>query len=246
MINIKDKFKHINFNAEKHYYHSTAGSYISVTTLIHKYTQYFDAEAISKKVADKQGVSQDEIKALWDIKRDYACVKGTELHLYIETFLLYGRKIQTYTCIDHEIAEFHKFWDKNKDTYEVVHTELIVGTESLMVAGMLDCLVRHKASGKYFIWDWKSNAEIKTENKWQKLKAPLVHLDDCNINHYKLQTSIYKTILEMEIPEIEVRGSCLIYFKPKSPYQVIPCNYMYDEMHGMFGNRKAELNKQIT
>ena len=243
MINIKDKFKHINFNPAKHYYYSNFGDYVSVTTLIHKYTQYFDADAISKKVADKQGVSQDEIRALWDIKRDYACVKGTELHLYIETFLLYGRKIQTYTHIDYEIEQFHMFWDKNKDKYEVVHTELIVGTDDLKIAGMLDCLVRHKATGKYFIFDWKTNSEIKTENKWQKLKSPLDKFDDCNMIHYNLQTSIYKTILEMEIPEIEVRGSCLIHFKSNAPYQVIPCDYMYDEIHGIFGNRQAELTK---
>jgi ATP-dependent exoDNAse (exonuclease V) beta subunit len=240
-MNIKDKFKHINFNADKHYYYSNSGDYVSVTTLIHKYTPFFDKEAISKKVADKQGIPQDEVKALWDIKRDYACVKGTEFHLYVETFLLYGRKIETFTGIEHEIEQFHIFWDKNKDKYEVVNTELIVGTESLMIAGMVDCLVRHKATGKYFIWDWKSNREIKMNNKWQKLKQPLEYLDDCNMNHYKLQTSIYKTILEMEIPEIEVMGSCLIYFKPNSPYQVIHCNYMRDEMFKIFDNRQMDL-----
>jgi len=48
---------------------------------------------------------------------------------------------------------------------------------------------------RFWIRDFKTNEEIKTENQFQKLKYPVAHLDDCNYNHYRIQLGTYAWIL---------------------------------------------------
>lgn len=43
----------------------------------------------------------------------------------------------------------------------------------------------------FWIRDYKSNEEIKQENKYQHMNYPLQNYDDCNYNHYRCQLSIY-------------------------------------------------------
>ena len=51
-------------------------------------------------------------------------------------------------------------------------------------------------NGDFLIDDIKTNKEIKVENKWQKMKDPIKHMDDCNYNHYVIQMSTYAWMLE--------------------------------------------------
>lgn len=45
------------------------------------------------------------------------------------------------------------------------------------------------------IVDWKTNAKIEESNRFQKMLGPCYSLDDCNLNHYSIQTSIYRAAL---------------------------------------------------
>ena len=47
----------------------------------------------------------------------------------------------------------------------------------------------------FWIDDWKTNAKLNFENKYQNLKYPLSHIADCNWNHYRIQLSFYIWIL---------------------------------------------------
>lgn len=51
-------------------------------------------------------------------------------------------------------------------------------------------------AGKNLIKTHNTNKEIKMVNKFQKMKFPLEHLDDCNHVHYCLQVSLYAYMLE--------------------------------------------------
>jgi hypothetical protein len=51
-------------------------------------------------------------------------------------------------------------------------------------------------AGKGMIKTHNTNKEIKTFNNYQNLKYPVSHLQDCNLNHYNLQLSIYAWMLE--------------------------------------------------
>jgi hypothetical protein len=63
-------------------------------------------------------------------------------------------------------------------------------------------------NGKVHITDYKTNKEIKTEGyvNWegisQKMSGPLSHLDDCHLNHYALQLSLYMYIILKHNPRL--------------------------------------------
>lgn len=61
-------------------------------------------------------------------------------------------------------------------------------------------------AGYNLIKTHNTNEKIRTENKFQKMKAPLAHLDDCELSHYTIQLSLYAYILEDKGYEIMELG----------------------------------------
>ena len=65
-------------------------------------------------------------------------------------------------------------------------------------------------NGKINILDYKTNKEIKEKGftNWEgitsKMYNPVSHLDDCNLNHYNLQLSIYAYIIKKHNPKLKV------------------------------------------
>lgn len=80
--------------------------------------------------------------------------------------------------------------------YIVVATEFVIADDELGVSGMIDLLLYNSNTGLLEIWDWKTDNTIEMQNKYDKLQDHLSYLDDCNYNKYRVQLSIYATILE--------------------------------------------------
>ncbi len=239
--NLKKQFKDIKFVPETHQYFLYGEEYISVSSLMNGLVKPFDREAMSKRVADREGVSQPEIKALWDIRRDFSTVKGSEFHLYVEKYLKEKKRIETITPIEHEIKQFHVFWDqKNEKKYEVLAVELILYDQDLKLAGTLDCLLRDKKSQKTYIVDWKTNHEIKTINEYENFLPPLHHLDASDLNKYSLQTGFYRHMLETKT-SLKITGSYLIHFSKGKNFEVINCRDYSKEIEAILATRKGEL-----
>jgi ATP-dependent exoDNAse (exonuclease V) beta subunit len=58
-------------------------------------------------------------------------------------------------------------------------------------------LFYNKKAGEYQIWDYKTNKEIKTGNNFgNKMKNPISHLEECELNTYSLQLNLYKHLIE--------------------------------------------------
>jgi hypothetical protein len=59
------------------------------------------------------------------------------------------------------------------------------------------------------IYDYQTNKEIKKESyvNWEgisdKMLDPLSHLDDCNINHYNIQLSLYMYMILKHNPRLK-------------------------------------------
>ena len=60
--------------------------YISATSLINKFKKPFDVETVSKRVAEKEGVTQAEVKAKWKKINDDSKVYGQKIHSVIEEY----------------------------------------------------------------------------------------------------------------------------------------------------------------
>ncbi len=231
---LKHKFSNIFFEPEEHrYFNDKKEEYQSVSSFLEQFIPAFDREIISKKVSQRQKVPQNEIKTQWTIRRDFSTVRGTEFHLYVETFLNENRKIATVTPIEKHIKLFHKFWTEKKiyKKHEIIFTELMVYSNKYKIAGTVDCLIRNRETRAISILDWKTNKKIKDKNPYsKKMKTPLNHLDNCEINKYSLQLGLYSKIIS-ENTDLAIKGCFIIHFSEEmNDYRIYPTNNLGSEI----------------
>ena len=178
-------------------------TYISATTIIHKYFPEFESDKVIEKMMKAStwkkspyyGMTPDEIKTKWEENRVSAANKGTQVHDWIENFYLNGCKSP---CKEAEESKsFQNFMDfHNEYGWKPYRTEWRVFTEQYKIAGSIDIIFEGSGPGKIKVYDWKNSKEIKTTNWYEKGYHPLNHLPNCNFYHYSLQLNLYKWILE--------------------------------------------------
>ena len=89
-----------------------------------------------------------------------------------------------------------------------VYPEHFVYLKSLGLCGQADLV--EIVNGEINITDYKTNKEIKESGftNWEgitsKMYNPVGHLDDCNLNHYNLQLSIYAYIIKKHNPKLKI------------------------------------------
>ena len=198
------------FTEENHKYESIDGEGIlwtSTTSVISKFKQPFDRDGVAEKVSKNKrskwyGKTPDEIKAIWDAEASRAMELGNWYHNQRESDLLefntierYGKEVPIVT----PIVEGDKKFAPNQKLTEGVYPELLVYLKSAGVSGQSDLV--EVVDGYVHITDYKTNKEIREKSyvNWegvsQKMSSPVEHLDDCNLNHYNLQLSLYMYII---------------------------------------------------
>ena len=193
-------------------------NYTSVTTIIHKHFEEFDADKIIRKMMNGRnwmfskyfGMTSDEIKASWETNRDEAAAAGTKMHYDIECY--YNDMI-----VENDSVEYSYFKEFREDFSELkpFRTEWMVWDEGLKLAGSIDMLFENP-DGTLTIYDWKRCKQIKRENKWQSSTTEcLKHLPDTNFWHYSLQLNIYKYLLEKNYNR-KVNGLYLVCMHPNN------------------------------
>ena len=207
------------FKPEKHEYISLDPNeniqWTSVTSFVGKYKIPFDKVAIATKVSKSKkskwyGMSVDEILEAWKHQADNAIDRGNWYHnqreadlLIIDTISRQGVELPVINPLqddDGKVAPPQKLQDG-------VYPEHFVYLKSVGLCGQSDLVT--VMDGKINILDYKTNKEIKKESyvnwegKSQKMLGPLVHLDDCNYNHYALQLSTYMYIMLKHNPKLK-------------------------------------------
>ena len=198
-----------------------AETFISATTIIHKYFPHFDEEKVIAKMMKSStwskspyfGKTVEEIKAQWEENRVQAANKGTQVHDWIENFYLGGKKAP---CEEAEKSKsFQNFLEFEKDYgWMPYRTEWRVFTEEFKVAGSIDIIFEGSDGdpNKIKVYDWKNSKEIKTENRYEKGYEPLQHLPNCNFYHYSMQLNLYKWILEHHYgKKVEEMGLIIVH-----------------------------------
>ena len=159
---INDKNAHqrdalIKFDAGPHKYTCKGeADYISVTTWNHSHFKPFDADAIIKKMmrdpakwakSPYYGKTPTEIKAGWDLNRDEAAAKGTEMHANIERYYLGepigGSPLQPPLLGNDDASACilpKHFMDFVKDHPNLIpyRTEWMIFDEDVKIAGSID------------------------------------------------------------------------------------------------------------
>ena len=210
----------IKFIAESHKYESVVPDgidWISVTSFVSNFKQPFDADTIALKSSKSKkskwyGLTPEEIKEAWRAEAKRATDLGTWYHNCREQdFCMFdrmernGKDLAIQTPI-YETGTGVKLSPSQK-LEEGIYPEHMVYLKSAGLCGQSDLV--EVINGEVHITDYKTNKEIKIEGytNWegitQKMNGPLSHLDDCNLNHYTIQLSLYMYIILKHNPKLK-------------------------------------------
>ena len=246
-------FKGIKFHEEQHFY--TLNDYkfgISATSLIETYGQEFDSDSASQMVANKRGISQQEVLNEWKKENEFSCIKGSCIHLKAQSLWMGTNYEIDYNTINNNIDKNRlkkeydimskqaiNFYNDYKDMYDMIQDEFIVWSKEFDIAGSIDGIMYNKYTQQCCILDFKSNKDLQFESKYhKKMKVPLHKLDDVNGQHYYIQLSIYKYLIE-KYTNIKVDETFIVYFNINADnYEIIEIPYLEKEVKEILENRR--------
>ena len=202
----------------------------SVTGLISRVeTEHFDAPKIARQLSlstrpsekysrvdfetgARVPMTEVEILKLWDAARDL----GTDLHGKIERYL--NGILVTFddgpgATNAVEFRQFQTWWETQlKAGYEAYRTEWVI-FDGPNLAGSIDFVMRHRDTNEFVVVDWKrcitSGAGFSSAWKSKKMLAPMQHLEETKLNHWKVQVNVYRSILERHY-DLKVTGMMMV------------------------------------
>lgn len=208
----------LRFTPQEHKYTSLQPDgieWLSVTSFISQFKQPFEADKIAEKSSKSRkskwyGMTPEDIKAAWKAEANRATSLGTWYHNCRERDICelnnmerHGSVVPVVKPIEIEGIKYSPE-QKLKDG---VYPEHMVYLKSAGLCGQSDLV--EVVDGHVHITDYKTNKEIKVEGytNWegitQKMMPPVSHLDDCNLNHYALQLSLYMFIILKHNPKLK-------------------------------------------
>lgn len=192
---------------------------------------------IAANSARKQGRTYKEVKDEWDFNKEVASGMGTQVHAYMEN--LWKRK---HYQPDKPIGDYElvrqsalKAYTLLKRRFVPVRNEFIVYKPEWALCGTIDFLCYDKSNDCLAILDWKTNKEIKYENRWQTCIGPLNGLPACDFIHYSAQLSTYKLLVE-RMTDLRIGELALVHLK-RDDWDFIPCRDFSVELGAYLGNR---------
>lgn len=209
----------LQFTSEDHKYTSIKQEdqceWISVTSFIGQFKQPFDADTIAEKSSRNKkskwyGMTPEEIKVAWKNESKRATDLGTFYHnqresdlCALDTIERQGFTVPVFKPVEREGVKY----SPSQKLTDGVYPEHMVYLKSAGVCGQSDLV--EVIDGYVHITDYKTNKEIKVEGfkSWNgdvtKMMPPVSHLDDCNLNHYTLQLSLYMYIILKHNPKLK-------------------------------------------
>ena len=236
-----ERDQHIIFDEGPHIYTVDGDSnYTSVTTLIHKNFEHFDADKIIDKMMSSSkwsenkyfGKTKTEIKKMWNDNRDHAACAGTKLHYDIECH--YNECPNKNESIEYKYFDNFTKAHKHLNPYR---TEWMVYDKELKLAGSID-MVFEEEDGTLSIYDWKRCKEIVKVSRFNKFSNTeyLSHIPDTNYWHYCLQLNTYKALLEKNYNKT-IKDLYLVCLHPdskKQDYEKIKVVDLQEEIKCLF------------
>ncbi len=246
-------FGDFKFFADDHHYEYKGKRVgISVTRLIEEYCNEFDSQAVAEKVAEKENKPVEEILAYWKYKNEYSCLKGSTCHEYAQSLWSGNQFKMEYTMIpfygnenfNYDVSKImlqaQQFKEDYQDRLEHLADEFIIGSEEYDIASAIDHLFINKLTGGLVLVDYKTNSDIHKNEKYAKnMKVPLSHLKDFTLNHYYIQLSIYKYLVE-KYSNLKIEEMFIVYFSENNEnYEIIEIPYLYKEVKNILELRRA-------
>ena len=258
---IQQAFGKYTFIENGHYYLCNGKRVgISTTGLIGQYEQEFDKDTISQMVANKRGISQQEVLEEWRIENLHSTIKGSFIHEFAQS-LWEGKEYKfDYSNVPSEIdldrlkndiekliPQAINFYNDYKDMYELIGCEIYLGDEDFDECGATDQMMLNKYTGGITIIDYKTNKKIEYESyKHKKMLIPLHKFDDCNHVHYSFQLGDYKFKFEKNT-KLKVEETFIVYFNVNADnYEIIEPLNMEKEVEEILENRRIKNMQSIA
>ena len=219
-------------------------NYPSVSKIIKKFYEEFDAEGISFRMSGGDRQKQKELLKEWSDKGDYATNMGSRVHYILEKELItqYGdyKKVREpiYQCDTEQIERSNNMIDAGKSFLDLMHernavlldTEIVMGDPELGYVGQPDkvWLIENKQGTDFgfLITDWKTNKpeNFKKQRYTKKMYPPFDNIDSTALGHYYLQLPFYgKLLLKMlegtEYGDKKLLGSIITLVKDDGQFK---------------------------
>lgn len=181
---------------------------LSVSSFVDSFKEKVDWDKKAANVAKKltrEGTptTMEDVKKMWENKRNISASVGTLLHsIEEERSLSLGKEIICgVECIVRNIPRgdvkdsiaIHNLDDQS------IYPELMIYDLDSMICGQSDKVII--ADNYIHIYDYKTDKEISFKgysSKWESAKCylpPISHLEECNGNSYSLKMSMYMYML---------------------------------------------------
>lgn len=256
-LKVFDKFE---FFEEDHHYECNGEKVgISVTRLIEEYSNPFNQQEIAEKVALKDNKSVSEVLEEWEYKNKFACDKGSTCHEYAQSIwsgeeyneLLFDGSIEYLTAVNKIQAQAMNFWKDFKNKFIHIKDEQLVGSEEYNICSAIDHLFLDK-NGNVWLIDYKTNSILKGYNDdeknrryTKKMFIPLQNIKDDSLNHYYLQLSIYKYLIE-KYTNIKIYKTMIVYMSENiKNYELIETPYLEEDVIKILEIRRIKDMKSI-
>lgn len=228
-------FDHIKFIQTGHSYKAYGVKLTSVTTKINSLKPEIDWDQKAADIARREGVPAYGIKKTWNKSRQEGLERGTWVHEYIRADLL--QLDYTPQPLTSEMLAYDSL-RQTVELGEVVACEWVVGDVGLGVAGTLDALFY--TAGAYHLWDWKTGKEFRLKDlyKGPRLKAPFDDLDDCEIERYSLQVSLYRLLVERHAG-VEIATAKIVHFPRDGGYSIYDAKDYRERLLGWLEKNRA-------
>lgn len=217
----------LKFNPVAHTYINpyTEEAYISTTQLISKFKKPFDVDKVSKRVAEKEGVTQEEIKERWKKINNDSKTYGSKIHSVLEDYN--SAKIVTEGYED-LIRSYKSLGVVADDDTLLVEEKLF--NHHFKLAGTAD-IIRLEEKGGFSVFDLKTNKKFNLFNQYSEyLLHPLTHLTACEYTTYALQLSLYAYMYQGMTGRNVNQLGVIYYNKESNEFVYYPVPFMKSDV----------------
>lgn len=243
-------FGDFKFYQDGHYYtYKDKPISIGATGLIEQYCNEFKAEEVAKRVATKQKKTVQQVLDEWNYKNKFACEKGSTCHEYAQSLwscneyneLLFDGSIEYINAVNKIQCQAKQFKKDFDDKLEHLYDEYVIGSEEYDIASAIDHLFINKATGGLVLVDYKTNSDIHKSEKFAKnMKVPLHKTKDFTLNHYYIQLSIYKYLVE-KYTDLVIEDMFIVYLSENiDNYEIIETPYKKEDVIKILENRRVK------
>jgi ATP-dependent exoDNAse (exonuclease V) beta subunit len=230
LTKIQQPFSKLSFEEKRHrYYVESEPIKTSVSGLISKFYEHFNAEEVAPYSAAKAGVTTEEILAQWAAINQESRDRGHRVHNFGELYQ-FNRSLKP-SCPQEEAIV--KFWQDVPEHILPLAAELRMYHFKHLFAGTADIILFDTKTQTYIIADYKTNKDLFKNYKSKTMIGAFSHLLDMPLNHYVIQLSYYQLLLEQV--GVKVSKRVIIWLGLDGNYQLF-------ETEDVTGILKSTLN----